>query len=117
MHNAEESAQDQRRSTASILHLVFKNTAVLAAVFCAHTRLPQCVKSTFRHGVWLKSLQDNQKRFSHTDMGQARSKDVIRWEEVKEARQELARAPWTKGKGQSNASSQPRRMRRGSYPS
>lgn len=66
--------------------LSIKNTSVLAAVFC----VALCVlKSTFCHGVWPKSQHHNCS--THTVMGQARSKSVIRWEEMTEVCQKLAR--------------------------
>lgn len=52
MHNAEESAQDQRRSTASILHLVFKKYRCISSSFlcsypsssvCYEHFVPQCL--------------------------------------------------------------------------
>lgn len=93
-----------------------KNTAVLAAAHWTHTSCPVLPNALRALGIWLKSLQDNQSCPSHTDTGQERSKETIRWEEVTECK-ELARGPWPKGRGQSNTFSQPRRVSEGCYTS
>lgn len=61
--------------------------------------LPNVFKGTFCHGVWPKSQQDNHNCSTPTVMGQARSKGAIRWEEMTQVCQELARQHYQKAGG------------------
>lgn len=95
MHQAEESVHDQRTPTTTILHFVYKKYTCTSSNFlCSYLFslvLPNVFKSTFCHGIWPKSQQDNHNCSTHTVMGQVRSKGAIRWEEMTEVCQELAR--------------------------